>query len=254
MRRGLALTGLVVGAACWAVSSMAADVRTARSVPSAVPGGHLISSPDGRSVYAQHVDYDSDGSVASDVLEVFARSKKGSLRHVECLAGVNAASAPAGCRHVLPPGLETMVLSPAGTTLYLAGHRQQVGPPIGIFAKLARNPRTGTLTVTDCLAGAAHGDQPGCRTDAKLESLPQLTLVAQDVYAYSGGRLIDFRPGPNKGELVERSVLDVSGLGQITASPNGRQLYALKTTGPGVVTIPRNPATGRLGQPATSRR
>jgi DNA-binding beta-propeller fold protein YncE len=175
----------------------------------------LAISPDGRFAY---VALGAESAIAT-----MAREADGSLRLLGCLRGtlhLEVAGATSPCAPVAPEahnpnasGLSSptrMVISADGTSLYAVSAR---GASI---AEFRRDPLSGALTFSGCLAAADRGTGPGdpCRY------VPQ----ANDIGVVTG--------------MYEMS--------EIAINPDGTALYGVSNFDSAVTAFARDPATGRL--------
>jgi 6-phosphogluconolactonase (cycloisomerase 2 family) len=177
----------------------------------------LVISPDGHFVY---VALGTEGGIAT-----LARGADGSLRYLGCLRGaVTYAELPNGihspCPLVAPEagnpnrsGLSSpagMVISRDGRSLYATSKR---GSSI---AEFRRDPVSGALTFSGCLAAANRGTGPGdpCRY------VPQANDIG-----------------------IATSMFE---LHEIAITPDGTGLYGVSAADDAVAAFSRDPATGRL--------
>lgn len=214
----------------------------------------LAISPDGRSLY---VLGSPPGQSDASLLQVFARDSDGTLTQVQCFVGLGGENAEPGCAPAYPNALASLAITADGSILYAAGESPEL-------IEFARNPSDGTLTFTDCVAGfperAAGHPEIACREDPVLKDksqTDQLVVADHDAYIYDPARgekpgtfAFGYRPDPQTGRLAQIAATPADRFGELAAAPDGRRIYASWGRGSDLWSIPRDPATGRLGTPA----
>jgi 6-phosphogluconolactonase (cycloisomerase 2 family) len=197
-----------------------------RPIPSATDGGtfsglggpiSLTVSPDGRFAY---VGLAEEGGIAT-----LARAPDGRLTYLSCLQGrparfysgagltspcplvSNSATNPNGSGLIAP---KRIVISADGTSLYSSSPRR------GAIAEFRRDPATGALSFSGCLAAATRGTGPGdpCRY------VPQATELAWETGMW--------------------------GISDLALNRDGTALYGVAKDDSSVVSFSRDPATGTL--------
>ncbi|MGD9734820.1 MAG: lactonase family protein [Solirubrobacterales bacterium] len=196
-----------------------------RAIPSATDGGYfsglagpraLTVSPDGRFAY---VVLGGEGGIAT-----LARAANGSLSFVSCVigraprivsgSGLTSPCALASTSLTNPNGSglaapKRIAISADGLSLYASSAR-------GAIAEFRRDPATGALAFSGCLAAATRGSGPGdpCRY------VPQASELAWETGMWQ--------------------------LTEIAVNSAGTALYGVSKDDDSVVSFSRDPATGAL--------
>jgi DNA-binding beta-propeller fold protein YncE len=197
-----------------------------KAIPSATDGGYfsglggptsLTVSPDGRFVYV--------GLAGENGIATLARAPNGMLTYISCLQGRPARfysgsgltspcplvstspTNPNGAGLVAP---KRIAISADGTSLYSSSPRR------GAIAEFRRDPTTGALAFSGCLAAATRGTGPGdpCRY------VPQATELAWETGMW--------------------------GLSDIALNRGGTALYGVAGDDNSLVSFSRDPTTGTL--------
>jgi len=218
-------------------------------------------SPDGRNVYAS-------GGIGNAIAVFHRDAKDGSLVQLPgpagCVrnrtGGTTQGGPPAsasGCTlvdNLVYP--RTVTLSPDGRFLYAAAFDGRT------ITSFARNPQTGALTPTGCVAQAA---KPGCGDASTLAGVTDLTIAADGRHlyatAYKGDAVLAFARDPQTGALTQTACLAgrtvagctraraLRGAYNLALAPGGRQLY-VAARGGSLALANVDPASGALRQPA----
>jgi DNA-binding beta-propeller fold protein YncE len=216
--------------------------------PSPFTGSHSIDvSEDGRNVYV--------ASASSNAIAIFQRSGgDGSLKQATGTAG--CAGGGSGCQRVFAMKKPTSVdVSPDGRNVYAAAMGANA---IDTFV---RNPRTGALRQTGCIAAEAL---PGCTQGTALLGADVVAASADGKNVYAGSFLsnaiVVFARDPSTGaltqtscvaEATEGSCTPASALGGVeglAVSPDGGSVYAGAAITGTVSGFTRDPSSGALTQ------
>ena len=252
-----ALAPLLGAAAC------VDDVGTSSTCSKGVGIGHawaIVASPDGKHVYSL--------SSTARAIAAFARDRKSfALTQLPaphaCVS--SATTVPEGCSaasNLL--GIQGGVFRPDGKFLYVAASGDDA------VVVLARDKKTGALTQVSCVSDTGAG---GCADAPATFFNPSAVAVSKDgrhLYVASAGRTIgelgqlrvfaiDKRTGGLSALECHREgggsgcvpALRLGTLADVALSPDGKNVYALSSFGPGLSALTaflRNTKTGLLTQ------
>lgn len=219
----------------------------------------LAFSPDGRFAY---VAARGDAAVST-----FARNRDGTLSFQGCLTGgisgfvVGLASV---CAQVAPDnshgsglrGVNRIVLSPDGTSLYASS------PKTSSVTEFRRDPASGQLTFLGCVTGESRGLGPGnpCRAiplakeagfDSGMWLIERLAISRDGRSLYGAARGDDgiaaFSRGPATGTLTPLGSFGaLEEPTDLALSPGGRSLFVAARGDAAILRYARDPGSGDL--------
>jgi DNA-binding beta-propeller fold protein YncE len=214
----------------------------------------LALSPDGKNVYV--------ASSSSNAIAVFTRdATTGKLAQAPGTAGCVAARAAEGCGAA--NGLEgpnSVAVSPDGTSVYATAFTS------GAVSSYSRDPATGALTQTGCVAEA--GLVPGCGTARGIRG-PDVVTVSPDgrnvyVGAFTGSAVAVLTRDAATGTLTQPAGaagcvggtssdgcapgVTMGSIEGLAISGDGANVYAAAATGNAVDAFSRDSTTGALTQ------
>ncbi|MBV9818708.1 MAG: beta-propeller fold lactonase family protein [Solirubrobacterales bacterium] len=181
-----------------------------------------------------------------------ARAATGTLTFSSCLSegGSGGCGAASGLS-----GQHGLVVSPDGTDVYAVGKSSTTGQ----VAELRRDPSSGTLTETGCVA---EDGADGCAAGQGLTGAAGIAISpdGRDVYVASdtSNAVVAFARNPSTGALSEIGCIAETGVDGCTpaaglsaatgiaVSPDGANVYATSETSDAVVAFSRNASSGAL--------
>jgi DNA-binding beta-propeller fold protein YncE len=202
----------------------------------------VVVSPDGATVYATARD--------SNAIVAFARdASTGALTQAGCVATGGGDCAPGrGLR-----GADAVAVSPDGTSVYVGAFDGNA------VASFTRDPATGALTQTGCLATETT---EGCTYDMLLGGVEGITVSPDGSSVYAAAALASTIVGYNRaadGTLTPNGCVTASGApgcgparsmggpNAVVVSPDGATLYTTSVVS-NALTILSRASNGSLGQ------
>jgi 6-phosphogluconolactonase (cycloisomerase 2 family) len=218
------------------------------------PSG-IAMTADGGSVFV--------ASVNGGTLTVFARNATtGALTPSGCFQEAGAHAPVAGCTPVVGlGGAVGVAVTPDGRSVYVASETANT------IVMFARDPGSGGLTPTGCLADRAIYDTATCTQVGSLKGIRSLAASpdSASLYAAAPGSnaVVAFARGPDGGLTKVGCLSGDDGAGQdatcapatalgyaqqVAVSPDGRFVYVNATDSAAIVAFVRDAATSALTQ------
>lgn len=233
----------------------------------------LAVSPDGRFVYV--------GASDTAAVSAFARGPNGVLTplprsaggYAGCVAGIELeGTPPAPCAahvHALR-GVDALAISPDGRYLYALSYG--LAPGTDSIVTIARNRASGALKPLGGTRGCLQS-RPGrgCEPVADLEGASAITISPDGRFVYVASELSGavrafarnrrtglLKPLEGRGDCVSSpgaapgdvacvlTMPELDGARALALSPNGRELYVAAFDPGAVVTLERDPKSGRI--------
>ena len=208
-------------------------------------------SPDSAFVYS--------ASRSDHAIAIFKRRANGTLLPRGCVDDVT--NGPDDCARSTPAmqGLQEIVISPDGTSLYAVGNSEDA------IVHFDRNPITGALAPRDCIDDLSTGFDTCSSSTEGLSDANGVAISPDGTSVYvastSDQAIVTFKRNPGNGALSPRGCIDaadlitpkcpvqapaLNGVSSLAVSPDGTSLYAAGTNNDAVLHFKRNPANGAL--------
>jgi DNA-binding beta-propeller fold protein YncE len=194
-------------------------------------------SPDGRNVYV--------ASMGANAVDTFVRNPRtGALRQIGCNSAVPLPQCTQGPALL---GADVVAVSDDGKNVYAGSFLSNA---IVVFA---RDPSTGALTQTSCVAEATEGP---CTAASALQGVEGLAVSPDGSGVYAGaaitGTVSGFARDASTGALTQippsGNYVGVTGADAVAVSPDNQSVYVAAGLANSTANFGRDPSTGVITQ------